>query len=188
MITSYLQRPASKHDQTVFEELTLRMTISNGWAFCWTENEETKSWWNFISNHPNIFELPSRRALGGRILQSTSNVLKNSIEDHAKNDKFGIMVAFDGWTNIIKQEILGIVLVTSMGETLVWGGEDISSERAKYTLVIEKVKMLFQKLEEIGIKVNGLVTDSAPEYSAARYNLKTFRYITLFDFHLDFFF
>ncbi|CAB4398825.1 unnamed protein product [Rhizophagus irregularis] len=51
--------------------------------------------------------------------------IKNTLIDIVQKDSFGVAVYFDGWKNAKKQEILGSVLVTSEGQVLVWGGEDL---------------------------------------------------------------
>jgi hypothetical protein len=144
----------------------LNMTISNGWSFRWTENPETLDFFNTFFPQ---YKLPKRKTLGGRILASASLELQSSLENQAKQDKFGVMLLFDGWKNIIKQEILGMVLATSEGEILIWGAEDISGKRKQYAEIMNLVHELFEKFSKNDIKVNGLVTDSAPELAAARF-------------------
>ncbi|UZO20971.1 uncharacterized protein OCT59_013380 [Rhizophagus irregularis] len=60
-----------------------------------------------------------------RWVENPSKNIKNTLIDIVQKDSFGVAVYFDGWKNAKKQEILGSVLVTSEGQVLVWGGEDL---------------------------------------------------------------
>ena len=110
-----------------FEQLLIRMTVSNGFSFQWINNPETKELFSWLN--PTI-QLPDRRTLGGRILNEAANELRNELEMIAKKDELGVSVIFDGWTNVRKQKILGTILVTSSGRNLIWKAEDISTERS----------------------------------------------------------
>ncbi|CAG8760312.1 9308_t:CDS:2, partial [Dentiscutata heterogama] len=54
------------------------------------------------------------------ILKSATETNKSYIQNKACNDSHRIMIAFDGWKNVINQEILGSVLIKSNGKTLGW--------------------------------------------------------------------
>jgi hypothetical protein len=60
-------------------------------------------------------------------------------------------------------------LVTADGMSLIWNAKDLSGKRKKWPEVVRMTKDLFNEIENHGIKVNGVVTDSASEYAAARY-------------------
>ena len=90
------------------------------------------------------------------------------ITEKAQKDEIGVTVTMDGWTNVIKQNLLGSVLITSSGEPLIWKAQDVSSERSRTSDVIFKVEELFNELESLEIKAVALVTDSATAYAAAR--------------------
>ena len=51
-------------------------------------------------------------------------------------------LTIDGWTNIVKQNLIGSVLITSKGEVLVWKAYDISTERSRTVEVKEKLESL----------------------------------------------
>ena len=120
------QTPLSKQDNMRWENLVLNSTINNGWSFRWVENQSSQNMINFAN--PGL-KLPSRKVLAGRILSSNSENVKNALIDTAQKDVFGVTVCFDGWKNVKKQEIMGSVLITSDGQVLVWGGEDVSRNR-----------------------------------------------------------
>ena len=52
------------------------------------------------------------------------NTGEKLIENKARSDEIGVSLILDGWVNVVNQNLLGSVLVTSKGEVLVW--------RAKY--------------------------------------------------------
>ena len=90
------------------------------------------------------------------------------IELIAKDDKIGLTIAFDGWTNVVHQSILGAVLITSGGRSLVWGAEDMSGVRKTAADAIEQIQRWLAKSQEKELSVICVVTDSAGEYTAAR--------------------
>lgn len=48
-LTDYMSRPLSKQDESHFENLTLRMIVSNGLPFSFMENKETQDLFSFIA-------------------------------------------------------------------------------------------------------------------------------------------
>ena len=144
----------STNDVPRFEQLFLRMTVSNGLPFSFVENEETKALFEFIA--PGLI-LPNRKAIGGRILKNT-----------AENDKNGVTATFDGWTNVKMEQLWGIVFITSKGQPLVWGVHEISSERSHTADVIRHIEELMEDAKEKKVNIKAFVSDSAGEYAAAR--------------------
>ncbi|CAG8659809.1 9138_t:CDS:2, partial [Gigaspora rosea] len=132
-----------------FERLVLCATILAGFAFRWS--------------------------LSNRILTKTTDEINTTIKELAYKDIIGITIAFDGWRNIVNQELMGVVFVTSSGETLIWGAEDISIEWQRQEKVISRIRALFDEAKELNIRVNGLVTDSARAYAAARHSLSVLK-------------
>ncbi|GBC01712.1 hypothetical protein RclHR1_00430029 [Rhizophagus clarus] len=110
-------------------------SLSNGLPFTFFENEETKEIFNFIAP---ALKLPSRKRMSDRILLHATKMLKQSITKSAQNDKIGVTVACDGWTNIKQEHLFGVVFITST-----------EAEKNKIT-------------------INCFVSDSAGEYAAAR--------------------
>jgi len=125
-ILYYMPRRLSSQDIAHFERLLLRATVSCGWAFRWVENQEVRELFQFVN--PGL-TLPLRNTLSGRILRESTMEVHEKIELIAKDDKIGLTIAFDGWTNVVHQSILGAVLITSGGRSLVWGAEDMSGVR-----------------------------------------------------------
>ncbi|CAB4415052.1 unnamed protein product [Rhizophagus irregularis] len=93
------------------------MTISNGWAFQWVENQETIKFFNFISP---LLKLPNQKTLADEILKNSAKRIQNNIEAAAKDDKYGVSISLDGWKNVVKQNILGLVITRSDGQVLIW--------------------------------------------------------------------
>jgi hypothetical protein len=164
-INDYIGRPLHSNEEAIFNKLLLKMTISNGWSFHWTENEETVDFFRFLS--PCI-KLPDRKKLSNDILKNFSQDIQQAIEIAAKEDQQGVTISLDGWKNVTKQNILGFVLTRSDGQVLIWGAEDISCQRSNTETVVQKINEFIDAIRIKDIKINGLVTDSASAYNAAR--------------------
>jgi hypothetical protein len=64
--------------------------------------------------------------------------------------------------------IFGSLFYTSLGEVLIWKASDISSERERLIEVIPKIKDLIKDAEDLGAKLNAIVSDSAAAYAEAQ--------------------
>ncbi|CAG8836329.1 12396_t:CDS:2, partial [Gigaspora margarita] len=64
-ITNFICRPLSVNDQIRFEQLLLRMIVSNALPFTYVENEDTIAVFEFLV--PGI-KLPKRKVIGGKVL------------------------------------------------------------------------------------------------------------------------
>ncbi|CAH1769632.1 9119_t:CDS:2, partial [Entrophospora sp. SA101] len=159
---------SQKRAQSILEDHLLRITVSNGLAFRWIESEEVKSLFRWLN--PNI-RLPNRKALSGRILNDASLKHNSWIKEQASNSEYGVTVALDGWSNVVNEKILGVILITNEGETLVWNAYDISGERSRTQEVLQHITLIFEDLQSKNIMINAVVTDSAAEYAAARRQL-----------------
>ena len=159
-----LVRTPTKKEQPKFERLLLRMSVSNGFSFQWIDNQATLDLFEFLNPH---LVLPRRKALSNCVLNTETelNTLRN---DALSNDNLGITLAFDGWKNILNQHIFGSLFITSFGEVLIWKASDISSERERLIEVIPKIKDLIKDAEDLGIKLNAIVSDIAAAYARAR--------------------
>jgi hypothetical protein len=117
--------------------------------------------------------LPGRKALGGTILKAEAQDLQTEMARKLRADSVGITLSFDGWTNVLNQNLLGTVFITSEGEVLVWKAVDISGEIERWAEVFEKTETMFKEISnDIGANIIAVVSDSAPSYAAARYLLK----------------
>ncbi|CAJ0902780.1 1092_t:CDS:1, partial [Entrophospora sp. SA101] len=154
----------TKSEESILEDHLLRITVSNGLAFRWIESEEVKSLFRWLN--PNI-RLPNRKALSGRILNDASLKHNSWIKEQASNSEYGVTVALDGWLNVVNEKILGVILITNEGETLVWNAYDISGERSRTQEVLQHITLIFEDLQSKNIMINAVVTDSAAEYAAA---------------------
>lgn len=158
--------PLSNNERTLFEKLSIRATVSAGWALHWVDNKEVQELFHFLN--PAI-KLPGRQALGGRILNNEIKILKTEMEQKLKSDSVGVTLSFDGWTNVLNQNILGSVFITSKGEVLIWKEMDISGELERWKQVFEKSEAMFKEINDMGVNLIAVVSDSAPSYAAARY-------------------
>ncbi|CAG8555328.1 15634_t:CDS:2 [Racocetra fulgida] len=164
-IDHFLARTPTFLEQAQFEDQILNITITNGWSFRWVEDKSVIAYYHWLNPH---LKLPSRKQLAGRILKAASETNRFHIQNKARKDLYGVMIAFDGWKNVINQEILESVLIMSNGETLVWNIIDISGWRKKYEDIMEITEEIFEEINVLEIKINGLVTDSDAAYAASR--------------------
>lgn len=141
------------------------MTVSNGWSFKWVENEETIAFFKFISP---LLKLPTRQKLGDIILKKTADENQKNIEKIASEDEMGVTISLDSWKNVVKQNILGLVVTRSDGQVLIWGAKDISGDRATTSEAIKQIDQFLNETRLKNIIINAVVTDSASSYNAAR--------------------
>nr|CAG8596430.1 2248_t:CDS:2 [Entrophospora candida] len=114
--------------------------ISDYFAHSIPLSKQDKEHWEKLvlnSTIDNGLKLPSHKVLAGHILTSNSDKIRNSLIDIAKKDFFGVTIGFDGWKNIKKQEILELSL------------------------------NFLDRLDELNIKYNAMITDSASQNQAA---------------------
>lgn len=164
-MNQFIGRKILPNEIPIFHRLLLRMTISNGWAFQWVENQETIEFFNFIS--PSL-QLPSRKTLADTILKESAKNVQENIEVAAKEDKYGVSISLDGWKNVIKQHILGLVITRSDGQVLIWGAKDISGDRGNTEAAIKQINEFLVDTKAKDVKINTVITDSASSYNAAR--------------------
>ncbi|CAG8479925.1 10276_t:CDS:2 [Cetraspora pellucida] len=107
-------------------------------------------------------------ALSNRILDAEQNNFIKSHEQKLEGDGIGVTLAFDGWKNILKQNIFGSLFILSNGEVQVWEAIDISSEREWMIDIISKIEKMISNTSIIGAKLLAIVSDSAPAYATAR--------------------
>lgn len=160
----------SINDVKRFEELFVRMVVSNSLSFSFVENEETKALFEFVA--PGVV-LPKRKAISGRILLNAANSLRENIIKLASSDKYGVTAAFDGWRNVRMEQIWGVVFITSKGQPLVWGAHNVSSERSRTEDVIRHIEELMTEARSKNVMIKAFISDSAGEYTAARSYLIT---------------
>jgi len=165
-LDNYIFRPLTFTQEQKLEQLLLDVTVSCGFSFRWIEDPAVKSLFYWLNP---MVTLPSRKVLSGRILKDAADKVSIKLLDNAKNDSFGVTLAFDGWKNVARQHIFGVVLVTSTGEMIIWKAIDCGGNRGTANEIIRITQQLFTELDQKDIKVNGLVTDSASENASARY-------------------
>ncbi|GBC24452.2 ribonuclease H-like domain-containing protein [Rhizophagus irregularis DAOM 181602=DAOM 197198] len=173
-LDSFITRPLAtrsftKGEQAIFEKLMIQATVSAGFPLRWVENKEVQELFHFLN--PALI-LPRRKTLGGRILNDESKILENEMTKKLMNDSVGVTLVFDGWTNVLNQNILGSVFITSEGEVIIWKAVDVSSELERWKEVIEKTETMFKEINKMGVNLISVVTDSAPSYAAAWLRLK----------------
>ncbi|CAG8475061.1 4559_t:CDS:2 [Cetraspora pellucida] len=164
-LIGFVQCPLSKNNIPTFENLMLRIVVSNNLPFSFVENPETQDVFNFLA--PTV-KLPGHRALSKCILTKASYELNHTILDKVQKDSVGVTAIFDGWINIRREHLFGIVLITSKGDTLIWKAFDISCEHLKTENVIAYIKEIMNDAKNNNIMINCFGSDSAGEYVAAR--------------------
>ena len=164
-INQFIGRKLSPNEIPTFYRLLLRMTISNGWAFQWVENQETIEFFNFIAP---LLQLPNRKTLADSILKDSAEKVQKTIEAAAKEDRYGVSISLDGWKNVVKQNILGLVITRSDGQVLIWGAKDISGDRGNTDAAINQINGFLNETKAKDVKINTVITDSASLYNSAR--------------------
>src|SRR5215469_8578841 len=175
----------TKNEQASFEKLMIRATVSAGFSLRWVENKEIQELFYFLN--PGL-KLPGRRSLGGRILDDESKTLQIEVTKKLKEDSTGVTLAFDGWTNVLNQNILGSVFITSKGEVIIWKALDVSDELERWKEVIKKTEIMFEEIDKMGVNLISVVTNNAPSYAAARYVLFIFKFFILYYINNNFIF
>ncbi|GBB84564.1 hypothetical protein RclHR1_11130001 [Rhizophagus clarus] len=144
-LDNYIFRPLTIIQEQKLEQLLLDVTVSCGLAFRWIEDPAVKN---------------------------ATDKVSTKLLDNTKDDLFGVTLAFDGWKNVARQHIFGIVLITSTGEMIIWKAINCGGNRGTANEIIRITQQLFAELNQENIKVNGLVTDSASENASARKQLQ----------------
>src|SRR5438067_1304625 len=118
-------------------------------AFNWTTNPETCELFEFLN--PTI-NLPSWYVLSNRILNNERVNFITSREQKLKEDSIGVTLAFDGWKNILNQNIFGLLFILSTREVQIWEAIDTSSEREKMVNIIPKIENMINDASQMRAK------------------------------------
>ena len=143
------------------------MTVANGWAFQWVNNPSTRAFFYWLN--PRL-KLPDRKHLAGPILDTAIKNIENIRKEKLNqvHEQAGITLSFDGWKNIVNQELFGVMIILPSGETLVWKAIDISGQRERAIDIIPHIEEMLNDLDKQSIKVAAIVSDSAAAYASAR--------------------
>ena len=130
-----------------FYDLLIRMMVSNGWAFQWINDPSTRAFFHWLN--PKL-KLPDRKQLAGSILDQAIENIENLHKEKLNqvHEQAGITLSFDGWKNVVNQELLGIMIVMPSGETLVWKAIDKSGQRERAIDVIPNIEEMLCDLEK----------------------------------------
>jgi hypothetical protein len=144
------------------------MTISNGWAFHWVNNSAIQAFFHWLNPK---FKLPDRKQLSGSILDHAVNKIEQLRQAKLNqiHEQGGITLVFDGWKNVLKQELLGSMLILPSGEPMVWKVLDISGERDRAVDILPHIEKMMLDLCNDNIKLAAIISDSAAAYASARY-------------------
>ncbi len=91
-----------------------------------------------------MLPLSSWRQLSGRILKKSINKITENILKEEINDKLGVMLAFDSWKNVSKQNLLDSVLFTLLNGMIIWKVEDINGKRYTWEIVYNETIKAFE--------------------------------------------
>ena len=164
-LTNYYRLPIIWKEQPRFENLCLRIIVSNGLPFTFFENEDTQALFNFISSGITLLK---HKTIGRRLLINSAKSVQKEVIKAAQFDSDGVTATFDGWTNVKQENIWGIVLITSQGQTLIWGAHEISSEWSRTADIIRHIENLIIETKEKNINIKVFISDSAREYAVAQ--------------------
>ncbi|CAG8797505.1 11899_t:CDS:1, partial [Gigaspora rosea] len=144
-LSNVIVKNITAKERPKFEQLLLQMTISNGWAFQWTANPATQEFFEFLNPLLTLF---SHHALSNHILGNKKNVVIMSCDQKLKNST-GVILAFDGWKNILKQHIFGSLFILSIREVQIWEATNISLEREQMINIIPKIEKMIEDASNI---------------------------------------
>ncbi|CAG8585571.1 19659_t:CDS:2, partial [Dentiscutata erythropus] len=150
LLDSYLYQELKPDQIEEFKKLLLNATV---------ENPAVKKLFKWVNS---ILSLPSQKQLSGHILKKSTTEISKTILDDAINDDLGITLAYNGWRNIVQQNLLGTVLFTSTNNMIIWDIKNISGKKSKSEIIINETKKSLIILSK-KIKINGLITDLASE-------------------------
>ncbi|CAH1761382.1 1986_t:CDS:10 [Entrophospora sp. SA101] len=136
-----------------------------GWTI-WENNEKK---WKLIRIPPSEKILfpgdENNQYDGGPELDSSSSICTNGSSSLSILSSSSTALSVENQAlmggKIKKQEILGSVLITSHGQILIWGGEDVSRNCLQWQNIKELSLNFLGKLDELNIKCNAMITDSA---------------------------
>ena len=66
--------------------------------------------------------------------------MKLKLKNKVQNNPIRVILSFDGWMNILKQNILELVFIILKGKVLIWKTKDINNERERKEEVMDKIK------------------------------------------------
>ncbi|CAG8532806.1 6365_t:CDS:2, partial [Ambispora leptoticha] len=98
------------NDQMQFEQLLLRMIVSNALPFMFVENEDTIAVFEFLV--PGL-KLPKCKIIDDKVLMKSAQSLQDNIIKVTKNDMNRVTATFDSWTNVKQEHIWGVVFITT---------------------------------------------------------------------------
>ncbi|GES77900.1 ribonuclease H-like domain-containing protein [Rhizophagus clarus] len=89
------------------------------------DHPATLKLFHFLNPH---LILLNRKALSDRILKKEIKSLNTLRDEKLISDKIGVVLAFEGWKNILNQHIFRSLFISSSGEILIWDALDISND------------------------------------------------------------
>jgi hypothetical protein len=87
-------------------------------------------------------------------------------------DKRGITLMFDGWKTVGKENMMGLILVNSRGNVVIWDSRDISTGTARTEDVVFKVEDMLGDERLNSVNIIGVVMDSSNSFCSARHQLR----------------
>jgi hypothetical protein len=163
-----MDQPLSSKEEETFHRTVLKLFISSALPFTLVETNEFKQLIQLI--RPAAARvLPSRRQLSSSLLQNEAN--QSRLENLAAIRKVvdrGVRPALscDGWMNITKTHILGIVLSAGK-ESTCYGSRFCGSEHNGVVIAKEMEELIIQ-IQKDGWNIGSVCTDDAGQCSRAR--------------------
>ncbi len=113
--------------------------------------------------------LPGWKVLSNHILNDEIESIDKLWDEKLSNDQIGVILAFNGWKNVLSQHIFGSLFITSSGKILIWKAFDISNKRECMIEIIPKIEDLIKDAEnDLGARVIAIISDSVAAYAEAR--------------------
>ncbi|CAG8465194.1 8657_t:CDS:2 [Cetraspora pellucida] len=81
-------------------------------------------------------EQSNHQTLSGPTLEVAVSEYDRGMFEALQKDSISVTLMFNGWMNINNEQLIGTMLVTSVGKPYIWKVTDISMERESYTKIV----------------------------------------------------
>lgn len=165
---SFADRALNEAQSAQFQQLLLEMTVSMALPFRWIERAEARRVFQFL--RPAILpSLPSRRQLSDVILPQRAAIAReNSLREISEQRERGVHIGLscDGWKNVSRQHVLGVIIATST-VSFCYGHRECTDQHHGIEAAAE-IEQLLLELEEKALHISSVCTDDAGQCGRAR--------------------
>eukprot|EP00898_Chlorokybus_atmophyticus_P001855 jgi/Chlat1/2670/Chrsp18S02983 len=165
---SYADKPMSGQEKKQLEFLLLKATISANLPFLWVNDYWVMKLLEFL--RPSI-SVTDRKQLAGRVLKAVHEHVLAATKASCEA-AYGVTIICDSWTNIKREQLFGISLITDRGEVIFRRAENVTGIKEDGPYIISQLKEEVKYVKTV-LKCQALavVTDDAAPCNWARRKL-----------------